>query len=78
MPRHSRPRFLPALLGQGHGHQRRTSVHITLESLSALLVGYGGAMGGAVDLGLRPGTATVLLCDLGLQSPTLGLSFLIC
>lgn len=71
---HSRPKFLLALLGQGRGHQRRTSVHITLESLSALLVGYGGTL----DLGLWPGAATVLLCDLGQQSPTLGLSFLIC
>lgn len=75
---HSRPRFLPVLLGQGRGHQRRTSVYVTLESLSALLVGYGGTSDGALDLGLRPGTATVLLCDLGQQSPTLGLSFLIC
>lgn len=38
--RHSRPRFLPILLGQGRGHQRRTPVHITLESVSALLVGW--------------------------------------
>lgn len=37
---HSRPRFLPILLGQGRGHQRRTPVHITLESVSALLVGW--------------------------------------
>lgn len=35
-------------------------------------------MGRALDLGLGPGTATVLLCDLGQQSPNLGLSFLIC
>ena len=58
----------------GSGHQRRTSFHVTLESVPALLDSHGGTRGRALDSQSKAGgsglrTATDLLCDLGHKVP---------